>query len=62
MQPLSAPDDMPAMAASIGMARETTGISTINAMAAKASHAANLCWVERFNTPCIPDANRTSLA
>ncbi|GGA51797.1 hypothetical protein GCM10010981_46520 [Dyella nitratireducens] len=43
-------DDMPSIAMSMGMERETTGISTISAMAAKASHATNLCCAERFNT------------
>jgi len=35
---------------SMGIARETTGISTIKAMAAKASHATNRCCAARFTT------------
>ena len=44
---------MPIIAWSIGMEREMAGISTISAMAAKASHATNRCCAARFNTPDI---------
>lgn len=43
-------DGMPSIAISIGMEREMTGISTISAMAAKASHATKRCCAERFDT------------
>lgn len=43
------------IASSMGMEREITGISTISAMAARASHATNRCCAERFNTREIPD-------
>jgi hypothetical protein len=40
----------------MGIERDTTGISTIRAMAAKASHATKRCCAARFNTRSSLDA------